>query len=134
MQAFAYRHLVPSQDLKVIVAGRGGANRPQIKILSPTPVKIPSGGTAMVVAGVPGEIFQKKVRLELSNPPDGISIKSSTGKDGRTEIVFEADATKMKPGQKGSLIVNVALERGEAKRQPPALGTLPAIPYVIVAK
>ena len=52
MQAFAYRHLVPVQELKVAVAGRA-AVKAAIKILSETPIKIPSGGTARVKIGAP---------------------------------------------------------------------------------
>ena len=45
MQAFAYRHLVPAKELRLAALERG---LPRVRILSPTPVMIPAGGTARV--------------------------------------------------------------------------------------
>ncbi len=47
MQAFAYWHLVPADELDVTVSGRF-MNRMPLRILSATPVKIPAGGVARV--------------------------------------------------------------------------------------
>ncbi|MCX6905361.1 MAG: peptidase, partial [Verrucomicrobia bacterium] len=70
MQAFAYRHLVPAQDLKVAVVGRYMA-KTLVRILSESPARIPSGGTARVRMGTPTSAFTEKYQLELSEPPDG---------------------------------------------------------------
>jgi hypothetical protein len=141
MQAFAYWHLVPSKQLEVSVL-----DRPQFRhslyILDPTPVKIPAGGTAQVRVKTPGGAFTNNFQLELSEPPDGISIASFSQADTATAIVLRSDAAKIKPGVKGNLIVNIIAARPQAAsaagkpraNQPrAALGALPAIPFEIVA-
>ncbi|MFT3783300.1 MAG: PPC domain-containing protein [Nibricoccus sp.] len=144
MQAFAYRHLVPVKEIKVQVIGRGPAPKSAIRLEDHTPVKIPLGGKATFrVAVLLGKMFED-VRVELSEPPEGISIlKSDTG-PGVMEVVFAADAAKAKLGQQGNLIlmasgerVNAAEKRedkGKKKAAPRIpLSALPAISYEIVA-
>jgi hypothetical protein len=56
--------------------------------------------------------------------------------------VLKCDAAKAKPGLKGNLIVNISAERvaqpanakQPANRQRVSLGTLPAVPFEIVAR
>ena len=137
MQAFAYRHLVPAQDLTVAVLKRG-ATRGPVRILSAQPVRIPAGGTARVRVAMPAPKFFDKVQFELSEPPDGITVRDASSDQTGTEITLQTDAAKVKPGLKGNLIVHVVGERtpapGKAKanRQRVPLGTLPAIPFEIV--
>jgi hypothetical protein len=140
MQAFAYWHLVPSQELEVSVLDRPQFRR-SLSLLDPTPVKIPAGGTAQVRVRTPGPAFTTNFQLELNEPPDGISIASVSQADAETEIVLHSDAAKIKPGVKGNLIVNIIAARPRAAaagkpraNQPrPALGALPAIPFEVVA-
>lgn len=141
MQAFAYHHLVPAQELKVVVTGRAAPKAGGIRLLSKTPLRIPAGGTASAEIAVPATAMLSRVRLDLSDPPEGISIKSvSESRNGAT-IVFACDAGKIKPGTKGNLIVVASARRPAAgsktKAKPGAragvLATLPAIPYVVVA-
>jgi hypothetical protein len=143
MQAFAYWHLVPASDLKVAVR-RGAMLRVPIKISSPDPLEIPAGGTARFQVHIPPlpANFAPRVQYELSEPPEGIALRNaSPGRDG-TEIVLQCDAAKAKPGLKGNLIVNISAERvaqaanakQQANRQRISLGTLPAIPFEIVAR
>jgi hypothetical protein len=143
MQAFAYWHLVPASDLKVAVR-RGAMLRVPIKVSSPEPLRIPAGGTARFQVQVPTlpANFAPRVQYELSEPPEGIALRgASPGKDG-TDIVLACDAAKAKPGLKGNLIVNISAERvaqaaiGKAppNRQRVSLGTLPAVPFEIVAQ
>jgi hypothetical protein len=143
MQAFAYRHLVPADDLKVAVR-RGAMLRIPIKVASQEPLEIPAGGTARFQVRVPPlpSSFLTKVQYELSAPPEGIELRNaSPGRDG-TEIVLQCDAAKAKPGLKGNLIVNISAERvaqaangrPQANRQRVSLGTLPAVPFEIVAR
>jgi hypothetical protein len=138
MQAFAYRHLVPAKDLKVAVsAGKLAARRP-IQIAEIAPVKIPAGGTAKVNVGMPLATYFGNISLELSEPPDGISIKNvSSGRDG-SEIVLASEADKIKPGVRGNLIVsaylNVKAAKGKSNQPRIPVTTLPAIPFEIVAR
>ncbi len=142
MQAFAYWHLVPAQELDVAVERnpRPFASN-AIKILSATPVKIPIGGTARVRVETPSPAFANRFDLELAGAPDGLSIASTTPTTNGVEIVLNCSAGTTKPGATGNLIVNL-LPRipatGQSTSQPvnrrrnPA-GALPAIPYEIVA-
>jgi hypothetical protein len=140
MQAFAYQHLVPADELWVSVVGRGGTRIPA-SIVSSQPVLIPAGGTARVRVVVPPAYLRfDKVEFELSEPPDGITLRDSSldpagaapgqplgrlgGRlDGRFgapggaqappggQFVLQADAAKVKPGLRGNLIVIVSGER-----------------------
>ncbi len=140
MQAFFYRHLVPAKELKVAVSGRS-AQRASVKIVGETPVKIPAGGTVRVKLDAPARAFADRLQLELSEPPAGIAIKNVASTPDGTELVLSSDAKKVKPGQQGNLIVQAFAPRAEAagktkgqgNQRRAALGTLPAIPYEVVA-
>ena len=140
MQAFAYRHLVPARELEVAVLKRPPP-RATMTILSGSPVRIPPGATARIEVGLPGPRIAERAQFELSNPPEGITIQSvSPVRDG-VEIVLQTDATKVKPGLKGNLIINgyvprpaetnAAKPKGNNNQRQP-LGTLPAIPFEII--
>jgi hypothetical protein len=138
MQAFAYRHLVPAQEFRVAVSGRG-AQWGMVRVLSDTPVKIPVGGTARVRLNVPGRAVADRLDLELSEPPEGVSVKNVVSSGFGTEMVLQSDAAKSKSGLKGNLIVNAFAGKTEAPAKPKALGgnrrvmgTLPAIPFEMV--
>jgi len=152
MQAFAYRHLVPSQELMVNVVGR---IQPIAFywIAGATPVKIQAGGTGRIELGQPAAVTQNrnsaksklaaqtKITFQLSDPPDGISLKDTTESGSRTELVLQCDAAKAKPGLSGNLVVQVYLERtpdgakakAKAANQANLVNALPAIPFVVVA-
>jgi len=125
--------------MKVAVSGRN-ASKQAIRILSEMPVKIPSGGTAQLRIGVPGSVPAGKIQVELSDPPNGISVKRITPSGMGTELVLQSDAAKTKPGLKGNLIVSVfvvpsvsaekAKAQGGARRFP--AGSVPAIPFEVV--
>jgi hypothetical protein len=141
MQAFAYRHLVPAKELKVAVSSRF-AQRP-VRFLGETPVKIPAGGIARIQIDAPGRGFADRAQLELSEPPEGIGIKSVSPSRSGTEIVLECNAAKAKPGLAGNLIVNAFAARADApgRGKPQAaaprrapMGTLPAIPFEVVPR
>jgi hypothetical protein len=138
MQAFAYHELVPAQELKVAVVGRFRDGGDVAQIISPMPVQIPADGTVRIQVSVPTGPRISKIEFELSEPPEGISIKESSP----TELVLQADPTKVKPGFKGNLIVEASAEPPSAvgTQPPPAnrrhipLGVLPAIPFEIVSR
>jgi hypothetical protein len=113
MQAFAYRHLVPAQDLKVTTIRRAAVRTPAA-ILSELPVKIPLGGTARVRVTMPATKFLEKVRFELSEPPEGITIQNASSDQKGSDFVLQSDAAKAKHGLRGNLIVDVSGERAPA--------------------
>jgi len=111
MQAFAYRHLVPADDLRVCVIARGAARVP-VRLLSAVPVKLAAGGSARVrVALPPGFRTFENLQLELSEPPEGITLGAVEMGPGGAEFVVQADSARSKAGFRGNLIVTVSGER-----------------------
>jgi len=140
MQAFAYRHLVPSKELRVGIGGRF-QQKGAVKIISSLPVKLPAGGTAGVKLNIPSEILAKnKINLELSEPPAGISIQKISPSKGGMEIILASESDKVKAGQKGNLIISAfgnrpsttKKDKSQDGKQRFQLTTLPAIPFEIV--
>jgi hypothetical protein len=139
MQAYFYRHLVPAKELKVAISRRGLSRIP-VRIVSETPVKIPAGSTAPVRVSMPANMLGR-VQLELSEPPEGIAIEKVESSRQGAEIVLHSDTTKIKPGLKGNLIVNVFPagtpnpaqgRNAQASRPRIPLTVLPAISFEIV--
>jgi hypothetical protein len=143
MQAFIYRHLVPSAQLAVMVTGQDRPlMRDAFKILSATPVEIPPGSSAHVRVSTPGN-FSERFKLELSNPPEGISLASVSPVPGGVDMVFACDATKVKAGASGNLICDVMPKNPAGGADPKKPGnlprraveaTLPAIPFKVPAE
>ncbi len=137
MQAFFYRHLVPAGDFTVVVTGPQRRMAP-VRILDDTPIRIPSHGTARVrIAGRRG-LFANEVQFDISEPPEGIAIRSAAPNRRGLELVLRSDA-EMKPGAKGNLIVNAFTMRARTRpdgkpqgnKRRVSLGVLPAIPFEI---
>ncbi len=139
MQAFAYRHLVPAQQLLVTVAGRIGMRNPP-RVLTPGPIRIVWGGTARIRVATPAGAFQPKMRFELNEPPEGITLQSASPTREGVELVVQADSAKVKTGLRGTLILDVLADRPNTAQNPQAnrrrlpITTLPAIPFEVVAK
>ncbi len=139
MQAFAYHHLVPSNEWLVSVPPQPIA-RSAIKILSAMPLKLTAKGSAQINAALPPVAQLGKVLIELNNPPEGFSLEDmTTEKSGSVSLSLKYDMSKMMPGYKGNLIFNVYVERDSQKgsgaqnpkRRVP-LGAMPAIPFEYV--
>jgi hypothetical protein len=139
MQAFFYRHLVPSQDLLVRVTGATRGASP-FKLTADKPVRLPSGGSAPVRVTAQLGRVQGEVRFALNEPPDGITLKSlAPSGGGGLAFTLIAEAGKVKPGLRGNLIVDAYIDRAtaatsktKANRFRQQLGTLPAIPFEVV--
>ncbi len=142
MQAFAYWHLVPADSLKLSVLARGGTRFPA-RIVSGEKVSLQPGGSVRVQAEFPVARALQNVQLELSGPPDGLSIRDVEVDGNRASFVITSDAAATKPGLRGNLIVAVSGERvpaqrgnqaapaGAAARRRVPVGVLPAIPFEI---
>ncbi len=142
MQAFYYHHLVPAKDWLAEVTGAPRPNaRAAWKIQTETAVKLPRGGAVPVRVVLTAPRMADTLRLELNQPPEGITIQEvETVRDG-VAIILRADADKVKAGLKGNLIVDAYMERAanpgttpQAARRRVPLGTLPAIPFEIVER
>jgi hypothetical protein len=134
MQAFAYRHLVPAQELKVAVLGKFRA-RQGMEVASQSPVRISAGGTVQIDLRLPTGGMVKEIAYELLDPPPGISIKEMK----EAGLVLQTDATKVKPGQKGNLIIMASGEPTIGNKQTAVankfrmtLGAFPAVTYEII--
>jgi hypothetical protein len=139
MQAFAYRHLVPADSLKITVLARGGTRMPA-RIIGSGTATLPAGGSTRVQVALPPMKNFEHVQLELSEPPEGLSLRDAAVGEAGAEFVLAADASKVKPGLRGNLIVTVSGERvppqrgsqpAPAARRRVPLGVLPAIPFEI---
>jgi hypothetical protein len=141
MQAFAYRHLVPTDALHVSVLQRGGL-RARVRVLGPEVAKVPAGGAVKVRVAMPWPRAFQNFALELSEPPDGVTLGDLVVSDEGAEFSLRADAAAAKPNLRGNLIVVVSGERvaqPQAGQTPPAgarrrfpLFTLPAIAFEII--
>ena len=140
MQAFAYWHLVPAEELLAVVTGNGWPvfalpNAGDI-------VKIPAGGEVQVQVNCPPEVATAaRTGFELIEPPKGLSLGEIAVVPGGLKLTLKADAAGEKPGYADNLIVEAhALESAPGPqagapagtRRGRSYGNLPAIPVEIV--
>ena len=139
MQAFYYHHLVPAKDWLLTVTGP--AHRKALwSLASEKTVRLPVGKTVPVRVVVPGAQLANQVRVSLNDPPEGIAVREVTRTPEGIAIVLAADGKRVKPGLQGNLVLdafreppaNAANPRPNANRRQ-ALGTLPAVPFEVVA-
>lgn len=138
MQAFVYRHLVVAKRWQVAVTGK--ARRSTLGVDRVGPLKLPAGGSVRVEVNVPRHIRFGEVRLELSDPPEGIVLDCTRLQEDGI-LAFRAEAAVAKPGVAGNLIVNAYAVKtkentGKGKEQRKKrrilLGVLPAIAFEVI--
>ncbi len=139
MQAFLWRHLVPSQELVASVIGKGGRDRPEL--LVEVPVRIPLGGSARVRIKTPHIPNAKGIVLELSEGPAGISLSDVKFMPRMVSFALDAAEGAAAAGFSDNLIVQAfmegAAEPAKGKKAAPRrvfIGVLPAVPVRIVEK
>jgi hypothetical protein len=141
MQAFAYHHLVPAEELLVAISGRQFLRTPA-RLLTEAPVKILLGGSVKVPIKLPPGMMTDRFQFELSEPPDGISLtRNSLTRESELEV--KCDRLKAKAGAEGNLIVNIIAansfsqsEKGKktVNQRRTTIGVLPAISFQIVGE
>jgi len=139
MQAFLWRHLVPSQELMVAVMGTRRF-APIITRLKHDPVRISSAGTALVQMTAPRRKMAQEIKLELIDPPEGVSLGKVTVVPGALAFALKTDAAAPAVGYVDNLIVQAFVEverKGRDEKAPKRkfrvpLGALPAIPIEVV--
>jgi hypothetical protein len=142
MQAFAYWHLVPAQELLATVAGNGGPTfvLPQAASV----VKIPAGGETQIQVNCPPYVAIAETRFDLVEPPKGLSVGEIAVVKGGLTLTLKAaaDPAGEKPGYTDNLIVEAytleAVPGGQGRpavvtRRGRSYGNLPAIPIEIVS-
>ena len=150
MQAFIWYHLVPAEEWNVLINGRAGGKppvdfptlapasqrsrvQPRLKLLAGEPTILPA---RVIDKNVP----PREIRLELREPPPGVTIEKVEAKPGRVEVVFQIDPETAKVGTKGNLILQAFSEftpRPTERNTNPDpqrrfLSYLPALPFEIV--
>jgi hypothetical protein len=138
MQAFIYRHLVPSQELLVALAGQGRFGA-VIQPVVDGPLRLPAGGSAQVRINAPGRAFIPGLQLELGDPPKGLTLGDVAPVLGGFLVTVKADAEALQVGYADNLILEAFAEmqrkrpdgtQGEKRRV--SIGIVPAIPFEIV--
>ncbi len=140
MQAFLYRHLVPSQELLVAVQ-KSKWRVPAVKLAGSSPVRIPAGGTAQVRIKTRRSKVLQEIQLELNEPPEGLTLHDVTVVPEGLVFKLKADKDAMKSGFADNLIVEafreVTPKQQEGKPAPQkrrySMGVFPAIPIEIVS-
>ena len=98
MQAFAYRHLVPAQELKVQVTGRAAS----LRVLSKMPVALRPDGVTRIRIGTPAARAVGEVKLGVvSTHAAGIAVVRCVSGADYVEVVLSCDTSKVKPGTQG---------------------------------
>jgi hypothetical protein len=158
-QAFFYKHVVPAGEMLVIPEDRdryreeaaraAKENRPfpppadqrwfqpPTEVLSEQPVRIPVGGTVEVQIRL-GWNRDGQIQVELSDPPEGISVEKVSWIESGVSLILRGDASSVKPTWKGNLMANayvqttVTEQDGKTREVRNLIGPLPAIRFEIV--
>lgn len=140
MQAFLYRHLTPSREL-VVSNGMVKRPSPPVQMVCDNPVRLPAGGTAQARVRLPRLPMGRDIRLELREPPKGVTLGEVTESADGLAFVLKAEQGTAKVGLVDNLIVEAFTETagrqqgGNAQKTTRlSLGVLPAIPMEIVQR
>jgi len=140
IQAFMNHHLVPANEFVAMAAASKTSKQP-VRVVSPGLMKLQAGGSAQVVLSMAGgaPVVPSETKLQLSEAPDGISIGDVSATTNGLAVTFKADASKVKSGLKGNLLIEVNIEKTPpSKNGKPSIknrwlyGFLPAIPFEVV--
>lgn len=155
-QAFFYQHVVPANDLTLVPEDRARfreeaaraaeEGRPlsdrhtfqqAMEILSEQPVRIPVGGTVEVQVRL-GWSRDGQIQVELSDPPEGITVDSASWTPHGLTLILRGDSAKAQPKLKGNLMANAYLQTtateqdGTTREVRNFIGPLPALPFEVV--
>ncbi len=139
MQAFLYRHLVPSRELTVLVQ-KARWGMPPVELAGDGPVRIPAGGSAQVLLKTRRNANLKQVKLELKEPPEGLTLHDLAVVPEGLAFRLRADGDALESGFADNLIVEAFREympkqqegQPKPKKRRNSMGILPAIPIQIV--
>ncbi len=138
MQAFLYRHLVPAQELLISVMKMKWPY-PPVELAASGPVQVSGGSSAMVRMKTWKRPILEEMKLELKDPPAGVSLHDVAVIPEGFSFRVQADKELAPLGHAGNLIVEAYREYfprdkdgklSTQKRRVP-MGCLPAIPVEI---
>jgi len=142
MQAFLYRHLLPSQEFLVAVREVRWP-RARVEVAGDLPVRVPVGGTALVRLKRRNSRRLRKVELVPIDPPEGVTVQDATVLSDGLAFQLRVEGEAPKVGFADNLIVEAfgefevateaedGAEPGTETRRW-SIGILPAVPYVVV--
>jgi hypothetical protein len=158
-QAFFYKHVVPANELTLVSEDRarfreeaaraakenkpfppptaGRSFQTPMEILSEQPVRIPVGGTVEVHVRL-GWSRNGQIQVELSDPPEGITVDSASWTERGMVLVLRGDAAKARPKLKGNLMANAFLQTtatekdGKTREVRNFIGPLPALRFEVI--
>ena len=158
-QAFFYKHVVPAKSLTLVPEDRtrfreeaaraARENKPfpppdsrrsfqqAMEILSARPVRIPVGGSTEVQVRL-GWSRNGQIQVELSDPPEGITVDSAAWTERGVALVLRSDAAKTQSGLHGNLMANAFLQTtateqdGKTREVRNFIGPLPALPFEVI--
>jgi len=139
MQAFLYRHLVPAKELLVAVR-KVRWKTPPVEIVGPRPIHLTAGGTSRVRIRTRRGKVLNEMRLELSDPPKGVTLSNLTVLRNGLAFDLNVDKAAVEGAFNDNLIVEAFREwTPEPQDGKPAptkrrvsLGVFAAIPIEIV--
>jgi hypothetical protein len=136
MQAFAYRHLVTSQQLLAWVLD---SKRfvPTFQLIGSPSVKIAKGSSTKVTVESKKAMLTPDITLKMSHGPKGLALENFVSSWGQVSFDLKADPNLLPAGFKDNIIIEASSDivRGKMKKkQHVSLGVLPALSVEIVPK
>ena len=142
MQAFLWLQIVPAEQWAVLVNGVAAAKLP-VEFLPLNRAKLKHGGKTPLGALLTGKNPPaNELRVELSQPPKGITVEKVSPEAPGLVVVLATDAGTVEPGLEGNLIFEVFREwtpapteaTSKPKPQRRSFGILPAISFEVVGQ
>lgn len=142
MQAFLWRHLVPTTSLLANVPG-GRRRGPTLSLLSNTPVKISTTGiTSVKLQATRLPTVIQRLELDFKQPREGLALQETVAAPGSLTLKLRTEGDALKPGYQDNLVVEAFAHvpwgkrdaKGNRGTRRVSLGMLPAIPFEIVTE
>ncbi|MCE5340671.1 MAG: hypothetical protein LLF92_06035 [Planctomycetaceae bacterium] len=132
MQAFLYRHLVPSQQL-IVAPMNVRWPAPPFEYTGSSSLKITPGKTTQLIYKIANRPVYKQMKLELSRPPEGLTLQDVNVTADNLILTLKAEENIKRP-LTDNLVVEISTEvtnKQNKKTQAVSMGVLPAIRFTI---
>ena len=139
MQAFLYRHLVPSQQLLLAVAKKK-MPAPDFEFIGTEPARIAAENSVQLQYKIAKRKVFNEIKVKLDQPPQGLTLHDLEVVPGNLSFKLKADKDLRSTGFVGNIIVEASGEfkpknnknkKTAGKKRSFSMGYLPAIPIEI---
>ncbi|MBN1805864.1 MAG: hypothetical protein JW837_11485 [Sedimentisphaerales bacterium] len=138
MQAFLYRHLVPAEELMVLVRKDRWQLTPA-ELISYSPVRVTEGSSVEVRVKTRSSSTLKEIKLELVEPPKGLTLENVNAMPDGLVFNLKAEKDVVQSDFADNLIIEAVREYRTKKKdgtysgktQRYSMGVLPAIPVKV---